>query len=86
MVGGIKPAIEIGSNKKDKGTQDLRTNNVDLSVDYGFGFDLFYEYFKLSPELRFSHGISNMLVKDTNIYSTALQRLSSHTVSFYLYF
>jgi len=86
MVGGVKPAVEIGSNKKDKGTRALRTNNVDFSVDYGFGFDLFYEYFKLSPELRFSHGITNMLVKDNNIYSAALQRLSSHTVSFYLYF
>jgi hypothetical protein len=57
-----------------------------MSVDYGFGFDLFYEYFKLSPELRFSHGITNMLVKDPNVYSKALDRLSSHTVSFYLYF
>jgi hypothetical protein len=86
MVGGIKPGVEIGSNKKDKGAQDLRTNNVDMSVDYGFGFDLFYEYFKLSPELRFSHGITNMLVQDPNVYSTSLNRLSSHTVSFYLYF
>jgi hypothetical protein len=86
MLGGLKPAFEIGSNKKDKGTLELRTNNVDLSVDYGFGFDLFYEYFKLSPEIRFSHGITNMLVTDDNIYSNSLRRLSSHTVSFYLYF
>jgi hypothetical protein len=86
MLAGLKPGFEIGSNKKDKGTLELRTNNMDLSVDYGFGFDLFYEYFKLSPEIRFSHGVTNMLVKDENVYSNSLRRLSSHTVSLYLYF
>jgi hypothetical protein len=86
MLGGLKPSIQIGSNKKDKGLQQLRINPTDLSVEYGFGFDLFYPYFKLSPELRFSHGLTNMLVKEDNVYSHALKNLRSHSVSFLLYF
>jgi len=86
MLGGIKPGIEVGSNIKSRGLNSLRTQNWDVSVEYGFGFDLFYEFFKFSPELRFSHGLTNLLVKENNIYSRGLNRLGAHTVSLYLYF
>ncbi len=86
MLGGIKPGIEVGSNIKSRGLNALRTQNWDVSVEYGFGFDLFYEYFKFTPELRFSHGLTNLLVQDNNVYSRTLNRLGAHTVSLYLYF
>ncbi|MDJ1500951.1 porin family protein [Xanthocytophaga agilis] len=86
MVGGIKPAIEVGSNVKSRGSNTLRTQNFDLNIEYGFGADLFYEFFKFTPEIRFSHGITNLLVKDKNIYSRGLSRLGGHSVTLYLYF
>jgi hypothetical protein len=86
MVGGFKPSIEIGSNKKERTRDRLVTDNMDLTVEYGMGFDLFYTFVKVSPELRFSHGIRNMLVKDTSPYSRGLERLNSHTVSLFLFF
>jgi Outer membrane protein beta-barrel domain len=86
MVGGIKPGIEVGSNVKSRGLNQLRTQNWDLSVEYGFGFDLFYPYFKFSPELRFSHGLNNLLANENNLYNRSLNRLNAHTVSLYLYF
>jgi hypothetical protein len=86
MVGGVKPSIEIGSNKKERTKDRLVTENMDLSMEYGIGFDLFYTFVKVSPELRFSHGIRNMLVKDTSPYSKGLDKLSSHTISLYLFF
>jgi hypothetical protein len=86
MVGGIKPSVEIGTNKREREQNRLRTDNIDFAIEYGFGFDLFYSFVKVSPELRFSHGISNMLIKDTSPYSKGLERLASHTVSLYLFF
>ncbi len=86
MLAGLKPGVEVGSNAKDRGLNSLRTQNWDVALQYGFGFDLFYPFFKLSPELRFSHGLSNMLVKEDNIYSRNLTQLKAHTVSLYLYF
>jgi hypothetical protein len=86
MVGGLKPSLEIGSNRKERSQDRLRTDNMDLTVEYGFGFDLFYSFVKVSPELRFSHGIKNMLISDTSPYSLGLDKLNSHTISLSLFF
>ena len=86
IVAGLKPGIEAGAKKKEKKTTDLRTNNKDFSIDYGFGFDIYYPLFKFSPEIRFSHGLLNMLNKDENDFSQSLSRLSSHTITVYLHF
>jgi hypothetical protein len=86
VVGGIKPGIEAGAKKKEKKDTDLRTNNKDLSIDYGFGFDIYYPLFKFSPEVRFSHGLSNMLNHDNNPYALSLKKIVTHTVTLYLHF
>lgn len=86
MVGGVKPSIEIGSNKRERTKDRLVTDNMDLTVEYGMGLDLFYTFVKISPELRFSHGVRNMLIKDTSPYSRGLEGLNSHTISLYLFF
>jgi len=86
MIGGLKAAVETGAKKKEKKDTELRASNFDLSIDYGFGLDIYYPLFKFSPEIRFSHGLLNMLNKDNNIYSKSLDRLSTHTVSLFLHF
>ncbi|MBX9852627.1 MAG: PorT family protein [Cytophagaceae bacterium] len=86
MVGGVKPGIEAGSKKKDRKPSQLRTNNMDFAIEYGFGFDIYYPLFKFSPEIRISHGLVNMLNADPNEYSRSLNLLSTHTVSVYLHF
>ncbi|MCS6822710.1 MAG: PorT family protein [Cytophagaceae bacterium] len=86
LVGGIKPAIEAGAKKKEKKKNELRTNNMDFSIDYGVGLDLYFKFFKFAPELRFSHSLVNILNKDPNPYSESLLKLTTHTVTLYLHF
>ena len=86
MIGGLKAAVETGAKKKEKKDTELRTNNIDLCIDYGFGIDIYYPLLKFSPEIRFSHGLLNMLNNDNNNYSKSLDRLSTHTVSLFLHF
>lgn len=86
MVGGIKPAIEVGAKRKEIGDDRLRSTTLDLTIEYGLGFDFYYPLFKLSPEIRFSHGMRNLLSRDPNPYSQSLKRMSTHTVTLYFYF
>ena len=52
MIGGVKPGIEA-SGKKDKTKAELEIKGTNLSLEAGFGFDLYYPLFKFSPEIRF---------------------------------
>lgn len=86
VVGGFKAALEAGAKKKQRKDTDLRTNGFDFCLDMGVGADFYFQLFKLSPEIRFSHGLLNLLSNDPNIYSNSLSRLSSNTISLYLNF
>jgi hypothetical protein len=86
MVGGLKTCFEAGAKKNQKTKDQLRTNSFDLCVEYGFGIDLYFQFFKFAPEIRFSHGINSLLNNDPNLYSQSLTRLTTHTVTLYFFF
>lgn len=86
FVGGIKSSLDVSNRKKDRIENQLRSDETDFSLEYGVGLDLFYPFFKFAPELRFSHGMKNMLVNDNNAYARSLQRMNSNTVTLYLFF
>lgn len=85
MIGGVKPAIEA-SGKKNVEETALEIKNSNLSLEAGFGFDLYYPLFKFSPEIRFSRGIVNMLDNETNRYGQPLQRVNTNTLTIYFLF
>jgi hypothetical protein len=57
-----------------------------FSYDIGVGIDLYFEYFRFSPEVKICNGIGNQMVRDTYIYTTNLQRISPKLVVFSLIF
>ena len=87
MIGGIKPGIEA-SGKKDieNVTTTLEVTGANLSLDIGFGLDIYYPLFKFSPELRFSRGMVNVLDNRTNKYGLPLERINTNMVALYLIF
>lgn len=85
LIAGIKPAIALSAGKE---TVDvLQTTGTNLSVEYGFGFDVFFPFFKFAPELRFSHGLINVHQSDPeNPFSIPLENVRAHSVTLYLHF
>jgi hypothetical protein len=86
FIGGIKPGFDLTSKRKSAEDGNIRARERDLAVEYGMGLDVYYPFFKFSPELRFSHGLPNMKISDGNIYSNTLRRMSTHTITLYLFF
>ncbi|ABG59960.1 type IX secretion system protein SprT [Cytophaga hutchinsonii] len=86
VTGGFKASIEAGAKKKQRKSTDLRTNGFDLCLDMGVGMDIYCPLFKFSPEIRYSHGLLNLLNNDPNVYSSSLSRLSSNTISLFFNF
>jgi Outer membrane protein beta-barrel domain len=82
---GVKPSFSLSQKSADKEKVLLR--NQDISIEYGFGFDVFFPYFKFAPELRFSHGLMNVLnTGNQNFYTRQLSRLTTHSATLYFHF
>jgi len=87
MIGGVNPSLEASGRKNlEEGDQTLELIDSNISLEAGFGFDLYYPLFKFSPELRFSRGIVNILNNTTNTYGEPLQRVNTNTITLYLIF
>jgi Outer membrane protein beta-barrel domain len=90
LLAGPKFAFEAGTRRTGviQGALDMRT--TDVAIEYGVGFEQFLQYTKLTPEIRFSHGIANLFVppnlQSNSPYSKVLSGLYTHAVSFYIYF
>ncbi|GAA4350168.1 hypothetical protein GCM10023185_07690 [Hymenobacter saemangeumensis] len=84
MIAGISPNLTVG-NRRDDGLRNvLRVTDSDLTIEYGVGLDLFYPLFKFAPELRFSHGLGNILINRSDIFSRSLQSLRTNAVTLYI--
>ena len=87
VVAGAKYSMDLASNSRTRQADNLvRINRHDFVAEVGVGFQIFFPYFILSPELKFSYGLRNIFERNPNlIYSSPLERLFSRglTISFH---
>lgn len=87
MIGGISPGIEASGRKElEAGESTLEVTDTNISLEAGFGFDLYYPLFKFSPEIRFSRGLTDILGNRDNPYGAPLSRVNTNTITVYLIF
>lgn len=86
VVAGVKPGIRAGGKKSEPGELKLGVTRFDFCIEYGAGIEIYFPYFKWSPELRFSHGIVNINDGGGGFYNRPIQSLFTHTVSLYFFF
>lgn len=76
---------QIGGQKQPV----IKLTNVDYGIEIGLGCNLYFPLFKLSPELRFSFGLKDLLEKDRSdladksllIYTEALNSAKSRMIT-----
>lgn len=87
MIGGARPGIEASGKKEiENVVNSLEIKGFNLSLEAGIGFDLYFPLFKLSPEVRFSRGIFNILDNTENNFGKPLKQVTTNTVHFYFIF
>ncbi len=57
-----------------------------FNYDVGFGLDLYYPYFKFSPEIKISNDIGSALIKDNYIFTSSLGGLYPKLIQLSLHF
>ncbi|WP_316827196.1 outer membrane beta-barrel protein [Pedobacter miscanthi] len=91
-LGGAKYSIDIASKKKtfDEGESPvnklLKNQRNYLSYETGIGFDLYFEYFKMSPEIKLSYSKGDLLQHDNTVYANPIDKLKLRQLTFSLIF
>ncbi len=88
VFGGMKYGYDMASNSKARRAEDLvKLSRHDLSVDYGFGFEIHFPLFILAPEFKVSNGLRNVHSLDRNLsFSNAIDGLRTRTFLFSINF
>jgi hypothetical protein len=88
IVTGFKYAFDA-SNQSNADSQDFQINISphDFQYEIGAGVQFFLPFFILSPEIKFSQGLGNILIYEKeDSKSRILDRVLSRSISFSLNF
>lgn len=87
-LAGIKYDFDLASNAGSKNSEDIvKVNKSDFGIEAGVGFQFFFKYFILSPELKFSHGMTNVHARDESLkYSNVIDKMNSRMIMLSLHF
>lgn len=86
MVGGLVPSIKVGGKKQRDNKEAFGMEDYNLEVTYGLGWDHYFSFFKFAPEIRFTHGIANMNLRNQSVYFRNIERMTTHKVSLLFHF
>ncbi|MFD2286476.1 outer membrane beta-barrel protein [Pedobacter petrophilus] len=91
-LGGAKYSIDIASKKKTSDEGETAVNKLlknqqnYLSYETGIGFDLYFEYFKMSPEIKLSYSTNDILQHDNTAFANPIDKLKLRQLTFSLIF
>lgn len=92
MLGGLKYSMDLTSGKKNNDDSAAPVNKLlkskqnFLSYEAGLGFDIYFEWFKMSPEFKLSYSLSDVIKHDSNPYSNPLEKAKLRHFTFSLFF
>ncbi|GGG95361.1 hypothetical protein GCM10007415_33200 [Parapedobacter pyrenivorans] len=93
LIGGGKYSINVTSGKRYDDTglapveKYLKTKPGYFSYEAGIGFDIYFDFFKMSPEVRWVQSVGNLLDnRDPNMYNHPIERLMLRNFQVSLFF
>ena len=80
LMGGLRYCNDLASRAKvvDDNLFKLKRHTGDY--EFGFGADLYFEYFKFSPQIRASWGLTNLLVQDGTLPVEAFDAIRNRAI------
>ena len=87
IIGGVKYTYGINKPKADDPNlaaldQMVENKRAYASYEAGIGFDIYFEYFKFSPELKISNSFNSVLQPSINPYTSPIDKLLLHSITF----
>ncbi len=86
MMVGARVDYDLAANSGKKNTEDQITlQKLDYAAEAGIGFHIYFPVFVLTPELKISYGLKNVLTKnDVLKYANTIEKINSRSITFSL--
>ncbi|MCH8554138.1 MAG: PorT family protein [Schleiferiaceae bacterium] len=81
VLGGVKYALDLASKKNVEDDLLFKLQNHDFAYEFGIGVDIYFEYFKFSPQLRGSFGVPNIGVEDGTLFMSGIQSVRTRAIT-----
>jgi Outer membrane protein beta-barrel domain len=88
LLFGVKADVDLSANSSARNQEGyIKLKKYNYGVEAGVGFNLFLRFFTLTPELKISYGLNNILDRDPNLkYSSVFSDIQSRMIMFSLHF
>lgn len=93
LIGGGKYSVNVVSGKRYDDASAAQINKLlktkpgYFSYEAGIGFDIYFDFFKMSPEVRWVQSIGNLLDdRNANMYNHPIERLTLRNFQVSLFF
>ncbi len=88
VIGGVKYSFDVASDSRARQAENLvKVAPTDFAVEIGGGVQFFFPFFIFSPEIKFSHGLGNILIFDPSLpEASVLEKVLSRTFTLSLHF
>ena len=88
VITGVKYGFDVASESRSRQADDLvKVSPTDFALEVGAGAQFFFPYFIFSPEIKFSHGLGNVLIFDRDLEeSTLIEKILSRGLTISLHF
>ena len=93
LIGGGKYSVNVVSGKRYDDASFvpveklLKTKPGYFSYEAGIGFDLYFDFFKMAPEIKWVQSVGNLLdAREANMYNHPIDRLMLRNLQISLFF
>lgn len=90
LTTGVNYSYDVQSNARvraDRFNNIMRLSPHDFSLEFGAGMQFFFPYFIFSPEIKYSHGLENILIYNNDLArNRVLEKVYSRTFTISLHF
>lgn len=92
MIGGLKYSADLASKKKTNDEDAAPVNKLIkntkgfFSYEAGLGMDIYFEWFKMSPEVKLSYSFKDVLLHNDTPYANPIEKAKLRHFTFSLFF
>jgi hypothetical protein len=80
VLGGAKYNLDLSSKEDVVDDRVFKLRRNDLFYEFGFGIDIYFEFFKFSPQIVGSWGFADLMVEDGTFLVEGINRLESRAI------